>query len=105
MVHRELVPRIRHALLHPERDAAAILVDLEDHHFDLVAQLHDLGRMDVLVGPVHFGHVHETFDARFDFDERTVVGDVRHLAEQTRSRRIAARQSDPRVLAQLLHAK
>ena len=39
---RELFPRVRHALLHAERDAAAVLVDLEDHHFDLVAELHDL---------------------------------------------------------------
>ena len=42
VVHRELVPRVRHALLHAERDAAAVFVDLEDHDFDFVAQLHDL---------------------------------------------------------------
>ena len=105
VVHRELVPRVRHALLHAERDAAAVLVDLEDHHLDLVAQLHDLGRMDVLVGPVHFGDVDQAFDARLDLDERAVVGDVGDLAEEARARRVAARQADPRILAQLLHAE
>ena len=105
VVHRELVPRVRHALLHAERDAAAVLVDLEDHHLDLVAELHDLGRMDVLVGPVHLRDVHQALDARLDLDERAVVGDVGDLAEQARARRVAARQADPRVLAELLHAE
>src|SRR6185295_1692835 len=31
---REIVPGIRQALLHAERDAAALLVDLEEHDFD-----------------------------------------------------------------------
>ena len=105
VVHREIVPRVRHALLHAERDPAAVLVDLEDHHLDLVAQLHDLGRVDVLVRPVHLGDVHEALDAGLDLDERAVVGDVGDLAEEARARRVAARQADPRVLAQLLHAE
>ena len=105
VVHREVVPRVRHALLHAERDAAALLVDFENHHFDLVAQLHDLGRVDVLVGPVHFRHVHQAFDARLDLHERAVIGDVGDLAEQARALRIAARQADPRIFAQLLRCR
>ena len=49
----KVFPGVGHALLHAERDAAALLVDLEDHDFNLVADLHDLGGMHVLVGPVH----------------------------------------------------
>ncbi len=105
VVHREVVPRVRHALLHAERDPAALLVDLEDHHLDFVAELHDLGRMDVLVGPVHFRDVDEPFDPGLDLDERAVVGDVGDLAEEARAGRVAARQADPRVLAELLHAE
>ena len=105
VVHRELFPRVRHALLHAERDAAAVFVDFEDHDFDFVAELHDFRRMHVLVRPVHFGHVHQAFDARLDFDERAVVGEVRDLAEQTRARRIAAGEADPRIFAELLHAE
>src|SRR6185437_12900829 len=105
VIDGELVPGIGHALLHPQRDAPAILVDLENHHLDFVAELHDLRRMNVLVRPVHFGNVHETFDARFDLDERAVVGDVRDLAEEARARRIATRQTDPRVVSELLQSQ
>jgi hypothetical protein len=101
----EILPRVGHALLHAERDAAALLVDLEDHHLDLVADLHHLRGMHVLVGPVHLGDVHQAFDAGFDFDERTVVGQVRHLAEQPRALRIAPCDADPRVFAELLQAE
>ena len=101
----ELLPRVRLALLDAERDAAALFVDVEHHDFDFLARVHDLGRVDVLVGPVHFGHVHQAFDAVFDLDERAVVGDVRDLAEQARARRVAARDVLPRILAELLEAQ
>ena len=61
--------------------------------------------MDVLVGPVHFRHVHQALDALLDLDERAVVGEVGDLAEQARARRVTARQADPRVFAELLHAQ
>src|SRR5439155_1333527 len=97
--------RVAVELFHPQRDAPAFLVDFEDHDLDLVAELHDLGRMDVLVRPVHFRDVDETLDALLDLDERTVVGDVGDLAEQARARRVAAREADPGVLPELLHAQ
>src|SRR5690606_18880349 len=81
-VDRELFPRVLTALLHAERDTATVFVDLENHDFDFFAQSDNLARIDVLVGPVHFGNVHQTFDTVFDFNERTVVGEVRDLAEQ-----------------------
>src|SRR5467141_326033 len=102
---REVFPRVRHALLHAERDAPALLVDLEDHHLDLVADLHHLGRMHVLVGPVHLGDVDQAFDARLDLDERAVVGEVGDFAEQARALRVAPPDADPRILAQLLQAE
>ena len=71
----------------------------------LVAHLHDLGRVDVLVGPVHLRHVHQALDAGLDFDERAVVGEVGDLAEQARALRVAARDAHPRVFAQLLQAE
>ncbi len=101
----ELFPRIRLALLHAQRNAAALGVDVEDHHLDLVAQLHHLGRVDVLVGPVHFGNVHQAFHARLDFHERAVVGDVGDLAEQARAFRITALDVDPWIVAELLQAE
>src|SRR5690606_33210620 len=59
----------------------------------------------VLVGPVHFGNVHQAFDAGFDLDERTVVGQVGDLAEQAGALRVAAAQADPGIFAQLLDAQ
>src|SRR5262249_20113192 len=82
VVLRELFPRIRLALLHAEGDTATLAVDVEDHDLDFVADLNNLRRVDVLVRPVHFRNVDEAFNARLDFDERTVVGDVGDLAEQ-----------------------
>src|SRR5262249_40250549 len=104
-VGSEFFPRIGLALLHAEADAALVLVDLEHHDLDLVAERHDLGRGDVLVGPVHLRDVHQAFDARLDLDEGAVVGDVGDLAEQARTRRVAARHAVPWVVAQLLDAE
>src|SRR3546814_6895200 len=72
---------------------------------DLVANLHDLGRIDVLVGPVHFRNVDQAFDARFDLDERAVIGDVGDLAEQTGAFRITTFDVAPRIGAELLEAE
>ena len=83
----ELAPRIRLALLDAERNATALLVDVEDHDLDFLADVHDLGRVDVLVRPVHLRHVDEAFDAFLDLDEAAVVGNVRNLAEEPRARR------------------
>src|SRR5690606_20999856 len=104
-VNRELFPWIRAALLHAKRDAATVFVDFQDHDFDFFTQGDNLARVDVLVGPVHFGHVHQAFDTVFDFNERTVVGEVRDLAEQAGALRIATCQTDPRIFAQLLDAQ
>ena len=70
-----------------------------------LAELHDLRRMDIFIRPVHFGDVHQAFDARLDLDERAVVGNVRDLAEQARALRVAARDAVPRVVAELLDAE
>ena len=96
VVLAELHPRIRLALLEAERDAAALFVDVEHHDLDLVADLHDLVRVDVLVRPVHLGHVDEAFDALLDLREAAVVGDVRDLAEQPRVRADSAARDRPR---------
>ena len=87
----ELLPRIGLALLEPERDAPALLVDVEHHHFDFLADVHHLRGVHVLVGPVHLRDVHQAFDALLDLHEAAVISDVRDLAKQARVGRIAAR--------------
>lgn len=101
----ELFPWVDLALLHAEADAAAFFVDFENHDFDFIAELNNLARVDVLVGPVHFGNVDEAFDSGFDFNEGTVVGDVGDLAEEAGALRVAAGDSDPWVFTELLQAE
>src|SRR3954470_13801625 len=105
VIGRELFPRVGHALLHAQRDTAALFVNLENHDLDLVADLHDARGVNVLVGPVHLRHVNQALDAGFDLDERTVVGEVGHLAEQAGAGRIAACNADPRIFAELFQAE
>ena len=70
---RELLPRVLLGRLERERDALAGQVDVEDLHRDLVAHLHDGGRVvDVL--PRQLGHVDETVHAT-EVHERTEVDD------------------------------
>ena len=101
----ELLPRIGLALLETERDAASLLVDVQHHDLDFLAGVHDLGGIDVLVGPVHLRDVHQALDAVFDLDEGAVVGDVGDLAEHARAGRIAAGDVLPRIRAELLEAE
>ena len=101
----ERFPRIGARLLHAERDAAALFVDVQNHDLDFIADLHDLGRIDVLVGPVHFRNVDETLDAGLELDEAAVVGDVGNLAEQARAGRVTTGDRDPRILAELLESE
>src|SRR3990167_3272820 len=101
----EFLPWVGLALLHAQADTALVFVDFEDHDFDFVAQRNQLGGSDVLVGPVHFRHVHQAFDAGFEFDERAVVGNVRDLAEQAGALGVGARNAHPGVVAHLLEAQ
>ena len=98
----ELLPRVGLALLEAEGDAATLLVDVEHHDLDFLAGVHDLRRVDVLVGPVHLRDVHQALDAVLDLDEGAVVGDVGDLAEHAGVRRIAARDVLPRIGSELL---
>ena len=101
----ELLPRIGLALLEAERDAATLLVHIQHHDLDFLAGVHDFRRIDVLVGPVHFGHVHQALDAVLDLHERAVVGDVGDLAEHAGVGRIAPGNVLPRIRAELLEAQ
>ena len=58
MVSSEGVPRILRALLDTQRNPSTFLVDIEHHHLDFIAQLNDLGGMNIFVSPVHLRDVH-----------------------------------------------
>ena len=99
---RELFPGVGLALFDAQGNPATLLVHVENHHFNLVTELNNLGGMDVFVGPVHLRNVHQALDTLFDLGEASVVGDIRDLAEQPRSLGVTPRDVDPRIRAQLL---
>ena len=67
-------PGIFGELLGAERDALGLAVELEDDDVDLVADLHEVGRV-VDAAPGHVGDVEEAVEAA-EVDERAVVGQV-----------------------------
>ena len=101
----KFLPGIGFALLHAQRDATFVFVDFQNHHFNLIAQCNDLAGGDVLVGPVHFTDVHQTFDAGLEFHKSAVVSDVGDLAEHARALRVAAVDAHPGIVAHLLEAE
>ena len=101
----ERLPRIDDALLEAEADAALVGVDVEHHHLDLLAGRDDLAGVDVLLRPAHFGDVDEALDARLEFDEGAVVGDVGDAAAEPGARGVFQLHAVPRVGLELLHAE
>src|SRR5205823_1733332 len=94
-----------HGLLETERNPALDRIDLEDLHFDFLGGGDDLAGVHVLFGPRHFRNVDQAFDARLQFDERAVVGDVGDAAGKARIERILRLDALPRIVQQLPHAE
>ena len=105
MLLDEDFPRIAHGLLEAQRNAALDRIDFEDLHFDFLRGRDDLAGMDVLLGPRHFRDVDQALDARLQFDEGAVVGDVGDAAFELRSDRELGLDALPRIVEQLLHAE
>src|SRR6195952_2410148 len=101
----EHFPGIAHGLLEAERNPPLDRVDFKNLHFDFLRGRNDLARMHVLLGPRHFRDVDQAFDARLQFDERAVVGDVGDAAGKARVERVLGLDALPRIVQQLLHAE
>src|SRR4051812_15685646 len=101
----EHFPGIAHGLLETERNPALDRIDFEHLHFDFLRRGDDLAGMHVLLGPRHFRDVDQAFDARLQFDERAVVGDVGDAAGEARIERVLRLDALPRIVQQLLHAE
>ena len=71
---RDVVPRILAQLLQAQRNAVALAVELQHAHVQLVADVHDFGRMAHAL-PRHVGDVQQAVDAT-QVHERAVVGQV-----------------------------
>src|SRR6185437_528361 len=107
--HRILVrqhdPRILLRLLHSQRDFLLGGIHLEHDGLHHLANGHQLGWMPHVARPAHLADVHESFDARFELDERAVVRDGNDLAVHTCAHRILLGHILPRIALQLLQAE
>ncbi len=102
---RESVPRIVVALLETEAYPPFLGIGLQHHDVDFLTGRHDLAGMDVLFGPAHLRDMNQAFDARLQFDERTVIGDVADTAGKLGADRIFQLHAFPRIRIQLFHAE
>ena len=74
----DALPRVVEQLLHAERDAVRLVVDLDDLDLHLLADIEHLGRV-IDPAPGDVGDVQQAVDAA-EVDEGAVVGDVLHHA-------------------------
>ena len=101
----ERLPGVGDALLDAQGDAPALLVDVQHHHLYVVPHLHHLAGVDVAVGPIHLGDMHQALHALLDLGEAAVVREVGDLGHGAGVHRIPLGDGDPGVLAQLLQAQ
>ena len=78
------------------------MINIKHHYFYFVTELNDLRRVYVLVGPVHFRHVNQSFDALFNLSKTTVVREVCNARVHAASLGITIGNFYPRIFAQLL---
>src|SRR4051812_39480326 len=74
----DVLPRIVLQLLHAERDAVRLVIDLDDLDLHLLANVEHFGRV-IDATPRDIGDVQQAVDAA-EIDERAIVGDVLHHA-------------------------
>ncbi len=103
-LHKQL-PWVAHGLLEPERNAALDRIDFEHLHLDFLRGRDDLAGMDILLGPRHFRDVDQALDARLEFDESAIIGDVGDPPFEAGADRIFGLDALPRIVKQLLHAE
>ncbi len=95
-------PRILFDLFHAERDFLVLHVYFQHDRFDLVADIHQLGRMPNVARPRHLGNVDETLDSLLQFDERAVVGDRHDFSAYSRAHGVFLVDVGPWVRQKLL---
>src|SRR3979411_758877 len=101
----EHFPGIAHGLLEAERNPALDRIDFQNLHFDFLRGRNDLAGVHVFLGPRNCRDADQAFDARLQFDERAVVGDVGDAAGEARVERVLPLDALPRIVQQLLHAE
>src|SRR5689334_441417 len=101
----ELLVRVRLELLHAERDAVLLHVDVEHDRLDHVADGDHLRRVLHAARPRHLGDVDEALDALLELDEGAVVLERDDLAADDRAGHVLLGGAAPRILGDLLEAQ
>ena len=61
--------------------------------------------MDVLVGPVHFRDVYQSFNTFFDFSKAAIIGEIGNRRHHAGALWITSYDVSPRIITQLLHTE
>jgi len=101
----EFLPGIGSRLLQAQRNALCFRIDFQHDHVHDVADVHDFRRMLDFPRPVHFGDMHQTFHARLQFNEHTVVREIDDFPLHQGAHRILFADALPGILAQLLQSQ
>ena len=101
----DLVPRVRLGLLHAQRDFLLLLVDVQDLHFDRVADLDQFAGWLIRLVQDISRDVDQAFDARLQLDEGAVAHDVDDFAGVPAVDRVLALDVLPTGWASLLQAQ
>ena len=105
MFVHELLPRIALHLLQAQRNAPLGGVDVQDHHLHLLTGGNDLARMDVLLGPGHFGDVHQALNPSLQLHEGAVVGNIGNAPGELGAWRVFRCDTSPRISPQRVSAR
>ena len=92
-------------LLETKGDSLAFLVDRDHLAGDRIALLQHFVSVRNLAGPRHVADVQQAVDAFFQFDERTVVGEVANRTADAGTRWVLGGHFVPRIRLSLLHTQ
>ena len=99
------VPWIGLALFQPQRDTTLGFINFQHHHFYFLRSGNDFARMNIFLHPRHFRNMNKTFNAFFQLNKCTIIGDIGDLAAEFGANRIFRSNAFPRIRRQLFHAE
>src|SRR5258705_3831555 len=99
-----VAPDVVH-LLHAQRHAAVLGVNVQHPRGDRLARLQHLVRVLHPARPADVADMHQPVKALFDFNERAELSDVAHLAGHDRADWILLRHQQPGIRLRLLDAQ
>ena len=99
------IPGVLLTLLDTKRNTTTLLIDVKNHHFNLIAELNDLRWVNILVCPVHFRDVYQTFDTLLDFRKTAVVREIGDTSVDAATLWVTISNLNPWIFTQLLQTQ